>query len=546
MRARYPGPTAAMRARRGWTTASRDLTLRSTGRPTTGTGVEISTGTVIGGYVVREQLGAGGMGSVYLVRHPTLPRDVALKVLHAGLSATPAMRARFEREAELLSRLSHPNVVDVLDRGQQGDLLWMAMQYVPGPDLAIVLERSGALPPERALEVVAAIGNALDHAHACGLLHRDVKPANILLAAMPGGGERVMLTDFGIGRDMTTSSALTQDGEVVASFAYAAPEQVTGAAIDGRADVYSLGAVLFELLTGRRAFDADSLPALLYAVVHAPPPDVRVLRPDLPPAISGVLARALAKEPADRFRSCADLVSAARACWPARVPAPETSVGPAPVPPPPQRPTAPDRPRKGRLLAAGAGLLVVAVGVAVLLVAPWRGDADDAGNRPAATGSTSPARSGGLQDWGEAQFVVDDFPSLLPASPADEGWGGGSCAPTAFADDVHADVGVTCAYDNGITAEVAHYPDIAARDARRAELEEADARDSPQSWGTGSARAGIRLLSEDDPEFIWQWIMFNRPDKALYVVILEWTGHTHAELDEEWFGQAPFAGPAGT
>src|SRR3954469_19353175 len=322
MRARYPGPTAAMRAPREGTAASRAPTLRSTGRPTTGTGVEISTGTVIGGYVVREQLGAGGMGSVYLVRHPTLPRDVALKVLHAGLSATPAMRARFEREAELLSRLSHPNVVDVLDRGQQGDLLWMAMQYVPGPDLAIVLERSGALPPERALDVVAAIGNALDHAHACGLLHRDVKPANILLAAMPGGGERVMLTDFGIGRDMTTSSALTQDGEVVASFAYAAPEQVTGAAIDGRADVYSLGAVLFELLTGRRAFDADSLPALLYAVVHAPPPDVRVLRPDLPPAVGGLLARALAKEPADRFRSCADLVSAARACWPARVPAP--------------------------------------------------------------------------------------------------------------------------------------------------------------------------------------------------------------------------------
>ena len=196
-----------------------------------------------------------------------------------------------------------------------------------------MLERSGALPPERALGIVGAIGNALDHAHACGLLHRDVKPANILLATMPGGGERVMLTDFGIGRDMTASSALTQDGEVVASFAYASPEQVSGAAIDARADVYSLGAVLFELLTGRRAVDADSLPALLYAVVHAPPPDVRDVRPDLPPAISGVLARALAKDPADRFGSCAELVAAARACWPARVPAPgdarRTGAGPS-------------------------------------------------------------------------------------------------------------------------------------------------------------------------------------------------------------------------
>ena len=508
--------------------------------------MEISTGTVIGGYVVREQLGAGGMGSVYLVRHPTLPRDVALKVLHAGLSATPAMRARFEREAELLSRLSHPNVVDVLDRGQQGDLLWMAMQYVPGPDLATLLERSGALPPERALDIVAAIGNALDHAHACGLLHRDVKPANILLATMPGGGERVMLTDFGIGRDMTASSALTRAGEVVASFAYASPEQVSGAAVDARADVYSLGAVLFELLTGRRAFDADSLPALLYAVVHAPPPDVRAVRPDLPPAISGVLARALAKDPADRFGSCAELVAAARACWPARVPAPETAVGPVPVPPPPQRPAAPTRSRRGPLLAAGAALLVIAVGVALLVVAPWRGEADDPVSSPSASGTTSQARSGGLQEWGEAQFVVDDFPSLLPASPADEGWGGGSCAPTAFADDVHADVGVTCSYDNGITAEVAHYPDIAARDARRAELEQGDAADSPQSWGIDGARAGLRLLSEEDPEFIWQWIMFNQPDKALYVVVLEWAEHTHAELDDAWFSSAPFTGPAGT
>jgi tRNA A-37 threonylcarbamoyl transferase component Bud32 len=508
--------------------------------------VEISTGTVIGGYVVRERLGTGGMGSVYLVRHPTLPRDVALKVLHAGLSATPAMRARFEREAELLSRLSHPNVVDVLDRGQQGDLLWMAMQYVPGPDLAALLERSGALPPERALDIVAAIGNALDHAHACGLLHRDVKPANILLATIPGGGERVMLTDFGIGRDMTASSALTQDGEVVASFAYASPEQVSGAAVDARADVYSLGAVLFELLTGRRAFDADSLPALLYAVVHAPPPDVRAVRPDLPPAISGVLARALAKDPADRFGSCAELVAAARACWPARVPAPETAVGPVPVPPPPQRSAAPTRSRRGPLLAAAAALVVVAVGVAVLVIAPWRGEADDPASSPSATGSTTQARSGGLQDWGEAQFVVDDFPSLLPATPADEGWGGGSCGPTAFAEDVHADVGLTCSYDNGITAEVTHYPDVASRDARRAELEEGDAADSPENWAIDGARAGIRLFSEDDPQFIWQWIMFNQPDKALYVVILEWEGHTHAELDDAWFSQAPFTGPAGT
>ena len=516
--------------------------------------MDIEPGTVVGGYTVRRRLGGGGMGAVYLVRHPTLPRDVALKVLHPGLATTPGMRSRFEREAELLSRLSHPNIVDVLDRGQQGDLLWMTMQFVSGPDVAVLLEEYGAMPPERALSIVAAVGDALDHAHACGLLHRDVKPANILLAQLPGGGERVMLTDFGIGRDMAASSALTQAGEVVASFAYAAPEQLTGGPLDGRADVYSLGAVLFELLTGRRAFDAESLPALLYTVVNAPPPDIRAVRPDLPPALSAVLARALAKDPAHRFRSCAELVNAARACWPVRPPASETVAGQQlpPSPPQPRHPTG-SSPRRGRLLAGiGAGLAVVLAVTVLLVLAPWRTD-PNAG--PGPTNSTTSVTSstaaeqpdGSASDWGDVQFIVDDFPSLLPTTPDGEGWDGATCAPTAFAGDVHADVGITCQYSNGITAEVAHYPDIAARDARRSELEQGDAGDSPEGWGTDTVtRAGIRLFSEDSPDFVWQWIMFNQQDKALYVVVLEWTGHTQAELDEEWFARAPFAGPAGT
>ena len=520
--------------------------------------MDIAPGTVVGGYMVRRRLGGGGMGAVYLVRHPTLPRDVALKVLHPGLATAPGMRSRFEREAELLSRLSHPNIVDVLDRGQQGDLLWMAMQFVSGPDVAAVLEQHGAMPPERALSIAAAVGDALDHAHACGLLHRDVKPANILLAQLPGGGERVMLTDFGIGRDMASSSALTATGEVVASFAYAAPEQLNGDPLDGRADVYSLGAVLFELLTGRRAFDAASLPALLYAVIEAPPPDIRTVRPDFPPALGAVLARALAKDPAHRFRTCAELVSAARACWPVRPPAAETVVGQRfpPSPPEPRHRTGPP-PRRGRLLAGiGAGLAVVLAVTVVLVLAPWRTDPDASpGPTNSTTSATGPTTSsptteqprGGAGDWGDVQFIVDDFPSLLPTTPDGRGWDGATCASTAFAEDVHADVGITCQYSNGITAEVAHYPDIAARDARRSELDGADAADSPAGWGTdGATRAGIRLFSEDNPDFVWQWIMFNQQDKALYVVILEWSGHTQAELDEEWFARAPFAGPAGT
>ena len=519
--------------------------------------MELQPGTVVGGYVVARRLGSGGMGAVYLARHPTLPRDVALKVLHVGLAARPGVRARFEREAELVSRLSHPNVVDVLDRGTQDGLLWIAMQYVAGPDLATVLARDGAAPPDRALAIVAAVGAALDHAHACGLVHRDVKPANVLLAVLPGGGERVMLTDFGIGLDTAASSVLTQTGEVTASLAYAAPEQVSGGRVDSRADVYALGAVLFELLTGRRAVPAETLPATLYAVVTAPPPDPRALRPDLPPGITGVLARALAKDPAQRFGSCAELVAAARACWPARTPAAETTVGRSISPPPPRPPLPPTRPRRNRAALAIGGALTAVLAVGLLLaLAPWRSDAGDATAAGGATttASTTPrstpsetSAGAATGAWGELQFVVDDFPTLLPRSPDAEGWAGGTCAPTSFAIDVHADLGITCQYPNGMTVEVAHYPDVAARDARRAELEQEDAPASPESWGTATTtRAGVRLFNADGQSLVWQWYLFNQQDKALYVVIAEWAGHTQAELDAAFFERAPFTGPAGS
>lgn len=515
--------------------------------------MDIRPGTVIGGYVVERRLGSGGMGAVYLARHPTLPRHVALKVLHAALAATPGVRARFEREAELVSRLSHPNVVDVLDRGSQDGVLWIAMQYVAGPDLATVLARDDAAPPERALSIVAAVGAALDHAHACGLVHRDVKPANVLLAVLPGGGERVVLTDFGIGQDTQSSAVLTQTGEVTASLAYAAPEQVSGGRVDSRADVYALGAVLFELLTGRRAVTAETLPATLYAVVTAPPPDPRAVRPDLPPGISAVLARAMAKDPAPRYGSCAELVAAARACWPAHAPAPETTVGRfTPIPPPlPPPPPAGRRPRRAGLVAgAAAGLVaVLAVGLLVAL-APWRDDPDDpagAAGGTSASPSSPPSSGAATEPWGELQFVVDDFPSLLPGTPDGEGWAGGTCAPTSFAIDVHADLGITCQYPNGMTVEVAHHPDVAARDARRAELEQEDAPGSPESWATATTtRAGVRLFNADGQPLVWQWYLFNQQDKALYVVIAEWAGHTQAELDAAFFDRAPFTGPAGT
>jgi serine/threonine protein kinase len=367
--------------------------------------VGIPIGSTIGGHVLTAELGSGAMGAVYVARHPTLPRDVALKVLHPAFAALPEFRERFAREAELLSRLEHPNVVDVFDRGQQGDFLWMSMRYVPGPNVATALAERGPFPPAEAVAVIEAVGAALDHAHAHGLLHRDVKPANILLRTDATGAERAMLTDFGIAKDLAASRVLTHEGTGPATVAYAAPEQVAGGALGPRVDVYALGAVLFELLTGRRAFDAEEVPALMWAVVYGPVPDLRLLRPDLPDGLAAVVDRALAKDPADRFASCAELAAAARAALASTARAPETLVrtyddtppppvvGPVPGPgpgadgptrpataprstPPSPVPPSPVRRSRGGRKATGVvvGVLVVVVAAVLAVVLATRPD----------------------------------------------------------------------------------------------------------------------------------------------------------------------------
>ena len=304
---------------------------------------DIPIGSTVGGYLLKRQLGAGGMGAVYLARHRSLPRDVALKVLHPAFADHEQFRERFERESDVLCRLEHPNVVDVVDRGQDGDLLWMSMRYVPGPDLDTALRERGPFSPEQAVAVVAGIGRALDAAHAAGLLHRDVKPANILLRRGSDGTEEAMLTDFGIAKDLAAAVTLTRAGEAPATVAYASPEQLEGLPLGRRADVYSLGAVLFELLTGRRAFPAAEIGPLLASVIAGPVPDIRSVRSDLPPALADVVTKALQKDPADRFASCGELATAAQAALVVSTRAPRTTIGRAEVPPPPP-PAAPRAP----------------------------------------------------------------------------------------------------------------------------------------------------------------------------------------------------------
>uniref|UniRef100_UPI002456722C serine/threonine-protein kinase n=1 Tax=Nocardia carnea TaxID=37328 RepID=UPI002456722C len=271
----------------------------------------LAAGAVFAGYRIIRPIGSGGMGTVYLAQHPRLPREDALKVLDEALSADPEFRARFQREAELAARLEHPNIVSIYDRGEENGRLWISMRFVAGMDARQLVAR-GPVPPDRAVGIVRDAARGLDAAHRRGLLHRDVKPANIVISADHEGRDIVRITDFGIARSLDAATDLTATGAVLATFAYAAPEQLSGQRADHRADIYSLGCTLYELLTGAKPFGHRSGAAVIYAHLSEPPPRPSQARPDLPAALDEVVARAMAKDPAGRFADCAELAAAAR------------------------------------------------------------------------------------------------------------------------------------------------------------------------------------------------------------------------------------------
>lgn len=275
---------------------------------------DLEPGTVFAGYTIERTLGSGGMGTVYAARHPTLPRTVALKVLHPALTGDDYVRTRFEFEADHAARLDHPAIVAVYDRGREGDRLWIAMQLVAGTDAARLL-RDGPVAPERAVHIVETVAAGLDYAHRAGVFHRDVNPANILLAAAtePNAGERVLLTDFGIAKALDDTVNLTAAGMLVATLRYAAPEQIEGRTIDHRADEYSLGCTLFHLLTGSPPYPGPSQAAIMNGHLNGPIPQPSALLPALPKAFDAVLTRAMAKSPADRYPTCGEFAAAAGA-----------------------------------------------------------------------------------------------------------------------------------------------------------------------------------------------------------------------------------------
>jgi eukaryotic-like serine/threonine-protein kinase len=292
--------------------------------------MSVPAGTVIAGYTVERVLGSGGMGTVYLARHPVLPRSDALKVLAAELSADAEFAARFQREADLAATLDHPNIVRVYSRGEtEQRQLWITMQFIDGTDAGAVLKHGGRLDPERAAHITGQVARALDYAHARGVLHRDLKPANFLLSGPVGPRERVLLADFGIARALHDATRLTATGELVTTVAYAAPELLESKPADHRADVYSLGCALYRMLTNKAPY-AGSMSAVMLAHIMDPIPRPTDLVSDLPPAIDDVIATAMAKDPAARFPSAGQFATAAADA----LGHPETTITVAPLPAP--------------------------------------------------------------------------------------------------------------------------------------------------------------------------------------------------------------------
>jgi serine/threonine protein kinase len=270
----------------------------------------LAVGARVGQYRLEERVGAGGMAVVFRAWDELLDRRVALKILAPALGADELFRRRFLREARAAAAVDDPHIIPVFEAGEAGGALFIAMRDVPGGDARSLVRREGRLSWERVTAIVSSVASALDAAHGSGLVHRDVKPANILVEVRPGGPDRVYLSDFGLCKGALFSNGPTRPGQFLGTLSYASPEQLGGKLVDGRADQYSLACTAFEWLSGTPPFPHDQPGAVMWAHMSEPPPPLTSRQPELPAAVDGVLARALAKKPEDRFADCRDFASA--------------------------------------------------------------------------------------------------------------------------------------------------------------------------------------------------------------------------------------------
>ncbi len=273
---------------------------------------QFGAGSMVAGYRIESRIGAGGMAVVFRAYDERLGRSIALKVMPPEWTEDEEFRRRFVAESRAAARVDDPHIIPVYEAGRAGAVLFIAMRLVAGTDLRGVLRREGALPPGRALELLSPVASALDAAHAAGLVHRDVKPGNILVDERPGRPDHVYLADFGLSKGAAAAVSLTGAGNYLGTPAYSAPEQVQGHDVNGRADQYALACVAFELLTGRPPYERDLPMAVLLAHVSAPPPSLAGRRPGLPAAADRVMARALAKRPEQRYASCREFTDTLR------------------------------------------------------------------------------------------------------------------------------------------------------------------------------------------------------------------------------------------
>jgi serine/threonine protein kinase len=369
----------------------------------------LAAGSTFGGYRIERTLGHGGMGIVYLATELRLDRQVALKVIRAELASDESFRARFRSEWRTAASVEHPRVVTVFGAGEGDGLLYVAMRFVRGSDLGRLISADGALAPEDSAILIAQVGEGLDAVHTAGLVHRDVKPANVIIGE--GTEHDAYLTDFGLAKAMAATTGLTTTGQVIGTVDYMAPEQIEGRRVDARTDVYALGCVLFWAVTGRVPFAERESSAKMWAHLNEAPPSTDGNRAAV---LDPVISRAMAKDPADRYPSAGDLGRAALAATRGEaVTEPEHTVGAGEAAPLPETvrlsrdpsipPTDPlPRPRRRRLITVLLVLLVVAgLGAAALIEVPRLSD----GSGSAAPSSTTvPSLSGQALDVAEQQL----------------------------------------------------------------------------------------------------------------------------------------------